>query len=137
LDVVGVDTIVAGKIVQTVEGVAEVAVGQEGFWAASSELSAGQEVWVCLRAEDVTLEVGEIGSTSARNHLIGRVTDVGAAGPLLRVALDVGFPLVALVTRQAASELDLRPGREVRASIKATAVHLLARGATTGRTRVP
>jgi len=127
--IVGVDSIVAGTILETVEGIARIEVAQQQFRAASSELPAGQDVWVCLRAEDVTLEVGEIARTSARNHLAGRVKELAPAGPLLRVVLDVGFPLVALVTRQAASELALAPGREARASIKATAAHLIPRAA--------
>ena len=39
-----------------------------------------------------------------------------------------GFPLLAAVTRASAAELDLAPGARVQAAIKATAVHLIARG---------
>jgi molybdopterin-binding protein len=66
-------------------------------------------------------------NVSARNHLPGRVVSVDAEGPLDRVTLDCGFPLVALVTRQAREELGLREGGEVVAAVKATAIHLVPR----------
>jgi molybdopterin-binding protein len=43
------------------------------------------------------------------------------------VTLDCGFPLVALVTRQAREELGLQEGSAVVAAIKATAVHVVPR----------
>jgi molybdopterin-binding protein len=43
------------------------------------------------------------------------------------VVLDVGFPLVALVTPLAVRELGLAEGEHVTATIKATAIHLIPR----------
>jgi molybdate transport system ATP-binding protein len=130
--IVGVDAIVPGEIVETAEGVAKVRIGPQTLSAAAPETAAGPEVWVCLRAEEVTVEIGEAARTSARNHLVGRITEVAPAGALVRATLDVGFPLVALVTRQAVSDLGIAPGREIRAGIKATAVHLIPRGDAAG-----
>jgi tungstate transport system ATP-binding protein len=42
-----------------------------------------------------------------------------------KIRLDCGFPLVSFVTRQSVEKLDLREGREVLASFKATAVHVM------------
>ena len=47
------------------------------------------------------------------------------AGPLIRIDLDCGFPLVAMLTRQACEELDLQPGARVVALVKAPQVHLI------------
>lgn len=50
-----------------------------------------------------------------------------AEGPLLRVELDVGFPLKALLTRQAAEELEVREGGILVAWLKVSQVHLIPR----------
>ena len=47
-------------------------------------------------------------------------------GPLARVELDCGFPLVAMVTAQSAGEFSLGTGDEIYAVVKATSVHLIA-----------
>ena len=60
-------------------------------------------------------------------RLAGRVLRTVPQGPLVRVVVDCGFPLVALVTRASARELDLREGRSVTAAFKASAVHLMTR----------
>jgi molybdopterin-binding protein len=41
------------------------------------------------------------------------------------VTVDVGFDLVALLTRPAIEDMRLRPGSEVFAAFKAAAVHLI------------
>ena len=50
-----------------------------------------------------------------------------AAGLLFKITLDCGFPLVAYVSKQSFLELDLANRSEVVASVKATAIHLIAR----------
>jgi molybdopterin-binding protein len=82
---------------------------------------------VCIRGEDVTLEKGKAEQSSARNHLNGVVAAITPAGVLTKVVLDVGFELVALVTRQAVADLGLKQGDEVFAVFKASAVHLISR----------
>jgi molybdate transport system ATP-binding protein len=88
---------------------------------------SGGEVFACIRAEDVTLERGSSPAASARNHLPGRILSVETEGAVERVAIDCGFPLAALVTRQAREEMQLEPGTEVIAAVKATAIHLVPR----------
>jgi molybdopterin-binding protein len=48
-------------------------------------------------------------------------------GSIVRVSLDCGFPLSALLTRPAFDELQLTGGAVVSASVKATAIHLIPR----------
>jgi molybdopterin-binding protein len=43
------------------------------------------------------------------------------------VAIDCGFPLVALVTRRSVEEMALAEGAPVVASFKATAAHVIPR----------
>ena len=61
---------------------------------------------------------------SARNRFRGVVRAVEVEGFLARVELDVTSParVVAIITREAAEELDLRPGREAVAIVKSTSV---------------
>jgi molybdopterin-binding protein len=48
-------------------------------------------------------------------------------GPLVRVEVDCGFPVMVLITRASAQEMQLKDGLNVTASFKATAVHLIPR----------
>ena len=53
------------------------------------------------------------------------MSEVFPQGTLTKVVLDVGFELVALVTRQAALDLNLAPGVGISAVFKASIVHLI------------
>jgi molybdopterin-binding protein len=77
-----------------------------------------------IRASDVSLSAEAVRS-SALNQLRAVVREVASVGVLVRVTLDAGIPLVALVTRESAAALGLTPGRAVHAQIKATTIHLL------------
>ena len=60
---------------------------------------------------------------SARNRFRGVVREVKREGLLAQVELDAGpFRVVAVITREAADELDLRPGEPATAVVKATSV---------------
>ena len=63
---------------------------------------------------------------SARNRFRGIVRAVELEGFLARVELDVTAParVVAIITREAAEELDLKPGRGATAVVKSTSVML-------------
>ena len=61
---------------------------------------------------------------SARNHFRGVVRDVKLDGLLAQVEIDVTEParVVAIITRDAAEELGLKPGMGAAAVVKATSV---------------
>lgn len=63
---------------------------------------------------------------SARNRLPGVVTDVRTDGLMAQVEIAVSSPVrvVAVVTRDAVEEIDLRPGAPMTAIVKATNVML-------------
>lgn len=124
--IVGIETVVAGRVVSSDGGLASVEIGNALLRALDPGL-ASPEVLVCIRAEDVMLERGPSAASSARNHLAGRVAGIRPEGPLVRVTLDCGFPLAALVTRQSRSELGLEEGAAVTAVVKAPSVHLVPR----------
>ena len=88
---------------------------------------SGSAVYVCIRAEDVSLEQAGRGVTSARNHLMGHVSAIAQHGVMVQVTIDCGFPLAATITRGAVEDLRLTAGASVIAVIKAGAVHLVSR----------
>ena len=92
-----------------------------------SSSDAGAGVYVCIRAEDVVVEPAGSGMTSARNHLMGLVSEIAPQGVMVHVTIDCGFPLTAMITRGAVEDLRLSPGVSVIAAIKAGAVHLVPR----------
>jgi molybdopterin-binding protein len=63
-------------------------------------------------------------SLSARNRLRGVVRSVEVEGLLARVEIDVTEParVVAIITRESAEELDLKPGASAAGVVKATSV---------------
>jgi molybdopterin-binding protein len=61
---------------------------------------------------------------SARNHFRGVVRDVQLDGLLARIEIEVTEParVVAIITRESAEELGLKPGGSAAAVVKATSV---------------
>lgn len=125
--IVGVETVVEGRITESADGLASVRVAGATLRALVGA-DTGPDVFVCIRAEDVLLESAETGRISARNQLTGQVREIRSLGALVRVDVDCGFPLSAVVTRSALDDLQLAPGVPVVAAIKAGAVHLVPRG---------
>ncbi len=121
---VGVDTVAPGRMLDRADGVVRLRVGR-GELLAVDPGGEDNSFWVCIRGEDVTIEQGPPPRSSARNHLSGKVSAVFPQGTLTKVVLDVGFELVALVTRQAARDLNLAPGVGISAVFKASIVHLI------------
>jgi molybdate transport system ATP-binding protein len=123
-----VESVLPGRVLKVAEDLVTVAVGTTQITAMEHDLpSSTKDVSVCIRAEDVILLRGEAGPSSPRNHLPGTVRALSREGPLMRVELDCGFPLVALLTKQACEELALAPGQGVIALVKAPSIHLIAR----------
>jgi molybdate transport system ATP-binding protein len=123
---VGVETVVPGEIVESANGLVTARVGASFIRVAQASVIS-QTVFVCIRAEDVTLEASARGDVSARNQLTGHVTGMQQEGGVVRVTLDCGFSLSALITKPACDELRLTEGSIVTAAVKATAVHLIPR----------
>jgi molybdate transport system ATP-binding protein len=129
--IVGVDTVEFAKVVQIDNGLATIHVGPVQLTAlATSDIET--EAYACIHAEDVILEThNPTLHSSARNRLVGRIQSLDREGPMMRVMLDCGFPLKALVTKQACQEMRLQEGDEVVALLKAGAIHLVSRSDVT------
>jgi molybdate transport system ATP-binding protein len=123
---VGMENLIVGRVRERTADVVKLQVGSAELYAAESH-DEHTEYFVCIRGENVTLENGRSGQSSARNNLPGRVREISPTGSLMKVIVDVGFEIVALVTHQAVMDMQLFPGVEVFAVFKASAVHLIPR----------
>jgi molybdate transport system ATP-binding protein len=121
---VGVENVLPAQIVARVAGLLTLATG--GAHLQSVDSGETGPVVACIRGEDVALTRDPAAASSMRNRLAGRVSSVTLEGPLARVELDCGFPLVAVITAQSAQELELQPGDAVCAIVKTTSVHVAA-----------
>jgi len=122
---VGMDTILVGNVIRVVDGMATVLVSGKEI-DAFGNAGSGDCVYCCIRPENVTIELTDPDDlTSARNTFPAVIRDISSIGPFLKVILDCGFSLTAFVTREAFAVLDLKEGKNVYASFKATAVHLI------------
>jgi molybdate transport system ATP-binding protein len=127
-DMLAVETVLPGRIVKTEGELVTVAAGPTALVSAAQNLPANTvEVHVCIRAEDVVVMKGGGAPGSARNHLPAVIKSVAREGALMRVEMDCGFTLAALLTKQACEELALQPGAAVVALVKAPHVHLIPR----------
>jgi molybdate transport system ATP-binding protein len=125
--IVAVETVQPGRVLERGELIT-VTVGQQRLLALARDLPPeSKDVYVCIRAEDVILMKGEPSRSSPRNCLAAMVRGITEEGPMVRIDLDCGFTLSALLTRQASEELGLKAGERVLALVKAPNVHLIPR----------
>ena len=124
-DFVGVETILAGRVVSNQDNLCTVEACGKTLMAVSG-CAAGDSVFFCLRPEDVSISLNA-DAGGRRNNFKSVVAAVAPWGLEYKVELDCGFTAQAAVTKQLVDGLGLKPGREVYASFKATAAHLIKR----------
>jgi molybdate transport system ATP-binding protein len=125
-EAVGVENVLPAEIVSRAAGLLHLRVGGTALEC----LDGGEDgpVLASIRAEDVALSRDVSHASTQRNRLRGVVRAISIEGPLARVEMDCGFPLMALVTAQSAADLNLLPGESLEAVVKTTSVHLIAAG---------
>lgn len=77
-----------------------------------------------IRSEDVTVSI-EPSATSARNVFKGAIIDVFPARLGIEIIIDIGVEIAALVTQESVKKLCLQCGKEVFASVKASAIKFI------------
>ena len=121
---VGMENVFAGTIISAEGGMLMLDLAGQQLEIVGSG-SPGERVVVCAHPEHVVVTINDpVHRTSARNVFPGTVTRIVPLGPVSKVYLDCGLPLVASVTGHSLAELRLLPGSPVFASFKATSVHL-------------
>lgn len=83
----------------------------------------GRFTTAVLALDDVILSKERI-QTSAQNQFSGTVRRVETADHTVRVSLDCGFPVQALITEYSVDSLKVVPGAEFFVTFKASAIHL-------------
>ena len=123
---VGIETILNGIVTTNDGGHASIDSGNAIFEAITT-IPPGQRVMLFIRPEEVTIAIrdGDLPKTSVRNQLTGTIKKMLPFGPFIRVTIDFGSPLTALVTRRSSDELGLAVGLTVIAGVKATAIHVI------------
>lgn len=120
---VGIENIIDGVVLTSEDNVVTIGT-DDSVIEAVSDCAVGDRIHACIRSEEVTLALARL-TSSARNTFTGEITRLTITGPVARIEIDCGFRLVALVTRRSVEEMPLDKGRQVYASFKATAVHVI------------
>ena len=121
-ELLGIGTIIRGHASPDGRLVRVTAGSGVSFFAVSDVTG---DVVATLQPEDVNIS-GAPFASSARNCLQGSVQEVVPCGSTVRVVLEVGFPMIALLTRESCGELGLVPGERVFATFKESDVHVFA-----------
>lgn len=77
-----------------------------------------------IRPHSIALVREPAAGSSARNTWSGRIVDIDRLGDRVRVGIDGHLPLTAEITVAALDALELRPGDEIHASVKATDIEV-------------
>jgi tungstate transport system ATP-binding protein len=141
-DFTGAETIWHGEAISCEQGLCTIRTEAGIIVQAIGDAGEGQRVAIAIRPEDVALAppVDEHPATrsSVRNQWCGIVDSVTPAGPLVRVVVRLDCTagarpvfggegeVISLITRASAEELGILPPKRVSASVKATALHVLA-----------
>ena len=123
---VGTESILEGTVKSSNSGLMEITVAGKIIETVGDFLP-GQNVYCCLRPENVTVSNYTQGKISARNIFEAKVSKVIRQGYFYKMTLDCGFPLVTYITIPSYEDLGIVKGRTVIASFKATAVHVIRR----------
>jgi tungstate transport system ATP-binding protein len=133
-ELVGVETVMVGNVIH--HGGSNVVLDVCGIQIeAVGSIYPGQEAFILVRPEDVTIWMGgELPASSARNCLEGSVIGLTPQRQLVRVIVECRgkeneqcVHVTALITKTSADQLDLSPGKGVSLTFKASAVHLIPR----------
>jgi len=115
---VGFDNIFRG-FAKSENGIAEVRLDNDIIIEAFAEKTGN--VTIAFRPEDVIVSKKPI-STSARNTFEGKIVDIVDEGALIRLKIDIGIPICAIITKKSFVEMKLKPNSIVYISFKASSV---------------
>ncbi|HII75983.1 MAG TPA: ABC transporter ATP-binding protein [Methanolinea sp.] len=121
---VGVENIFDGVIAENRGGLATIDIGGTSIVATCPYIE-GTLVTAYMRPEDVVFLLEKDGKSTARNEIEGAISRVTPMGPSVKVRMDGGIRVVAVITRRSYDELGLSPGSHVYASFKASAIHVV------------
>lgn len=122
---VGIENILPGEVVKIDNGICSIKI-DDAIVHAVSNYGVGEKVYVLIRGEAIVFStVSESGS--ARNVFKCKVNQINTLGHLVKIEAACGFPLTGVITLQSAQDLSISIGKEIYASFKATAAHVIRR----------
>ena len=116
---VGLENLFEGKS-KIKEGISIIEVNDIKIYAATQREG---KVRLIVRPESVVVSREKLVS-SARNSFKGKIIESSDKGVLVKVVVDVGIPIITIVTRRSFEELNLNVNSEVYVSFKASDVHV-------------
>ena len=123
---VGTETILEGTVQSSNAGLMEISVAGK-IIEAVGDFPWGQNVYCCLRPENIIVSKETPDKISARNVFEAKVQKIIRQGFFYKLMLDCGFPIVAYITRPSCEDLGICEGSVISASFKATAIHVMRR----------
>jgi molybdate transport system ATP-binding protein len=130
LDESGFTNVLRTRLVEhrEADGVSVLAIGDSDrtLVASPAAASPGSTVVLSIRPSDVALAAGEVPAVSIRNQLQATVTRRSDHERFTLVELDIGAPLIALISRRSATQMDIRAGRSIVCHIKSHAIEYLS-----------
>lgn len=123
---VGTETILEGMVKSSNGGLIEISVAGKNIFAVG-DFPPGQNVYCCLRPENIIVSREMPDKISARNVFEAKVQKIIRQGFFYKLLLDCGFPLVAYITTPSCEDLGICEGSVISASFKATAIHVMRR----------
>jgi tungstate transport system ATP-binding protein len=123
---VGVEDILDGVVTENEAGLAVIDVNGVPI-IACSRASPGTPVTLYMRPEDITFYEKNSVRSSARNTFTGRIIEVVPMGPMVRLKVDAGLKLTAVITQRSFEELGLALEEETELTFKASAIHVVER----------
>jgi len=121
---IGYENILKGKVVSCDDGLCIVDLGKNRV-SVVADAHYGDNVVLCMRADDITVLLSDGRGTSARNTFKGTIVKKTVCGSLATITVDIGVEVTAAVTRKSAEELGLESGVPVCLSFKASAIHVI------------
>jgi molybdate/tungstate transport system ATP-binding protein len=121
---IGYENIIQGTVVSCEDGLCIVNIGQN-LVSGVTGANKGDNVTLCIWADDITVFLSDGRKTSARNTFEGIIIRKSVSGSLATITIDTGVEITAVVTVKSAKELALDTGKRVCISFKATAIHVI------------
>jgi tungstate transport system ATP-binding protein len=121
----GIENVLKAKVTQRNRRMFTAAVAGKNI-RLTGDLGRGDQVFLCIRAEDVRLAaIGLQNPSGDDGRLACRVEKIIPSGPYKKVRLDCGFPLVAYVANSTMADLRLAEGAWVSALLGTAAIHVI------------
>jgi tungstate transport system ATP-binding protein len=106
---VGTETILEGTVQSSNAGLMEIAVAGKKIEAVG-DFPPGQNVYCCLRPENIVVSKETPDKISARNVFEAKVQKIIRQGFFYKLMLDCGFPIVAYITMPSCEDLGICEG---------------------------